>query len=511
MIGYLLSRLSGIRVQLALFYTLAFAVLLVATGAVFYNYLETDLEAGVDDALQLRAQQLAADIEISKDAVMIHCVGADCPDFEGDERIAPTLPIDVNYGMVVRLLDAHGSTLGETKSFRSLSVPIESVVQPLQFQPWQATIRDSSGQEVRLYSRLILSAGRPVAIIQVGQSLAQLHALLHHLVEALFIAGGLVLLLCAVGSYWLAARTFAPFQRLSETTRRIKAGDLHQRVQVPTSRDEVQYLAETLNDMLQTLDLAFTRQRRFLADASHELRTPVTVIRNKADIALLGTPTLPGTVAVLHEIRTETDRLSHLLSDLLALARGDEGQARFEHEVVQLDQVVEAVASTAETLAAEQNVHLEVQTSEPVTLVGDEARLIQVVLNLVDNALRYTNPGGHVRVQVSQTRNQTPNMALLRVEDDGVGIASEHLPHIFERFYRADPSRRRTDGGSSTGLGLAIVDWVVRMHGGTISVESHPGKGSCFTVTLPLSAPTTPDVEPPPVHVYQSRSPASTA
>ncbi|HTK08221.1 MAG TPA: HAMP domain-containing sensor histidine kinase [Ktedonobacteraceae bacterium] len=491
----------GIRMQLALCYTLAFAVLLVSTGAVFYNYLETSLEAGVDDALQLRAQQLAADIEISKDAVMIHCVGADCPDFEGREKFTPLLPVDVNYGMLVRLLDAHGKTLGETNGFRSLRVPEESVSQPLQYQPWQGTILDHSGEEVRLYSRLIMNQGQPIAVIQVGQSLAQLHSLLHNLVGALLITGSLVLLLCAFGSYWLAARSFAPFQRLSETTRRIKAGDLHQRVHVPASRDEVQYLAETLNDMLQALDLAFTRQRRFVADASHELRTPVSVIRNKADIALLGTPTLQGTIAVLHEIRTETDRLSHLLSDLLALARGDEGQARFEHEVVRLDQVVEAVASTAETLAAEQDIHLEVQTCEQVTLIGDEARLIQVVLNLVDNALRYTNPGGNVWVQVTQTST----VAQLRVEDNGIGIAPEHLSHIFERFYRADSSRRLT-GGSSTGLGLAIVDWVVRMHGGSISVESQLEKGSCFTVTLPLSRPVAPEAES-----HQHKQPSSTS
>jgi heavy metal sensor kinase len=480
----------GIRMQLALYYTLAFAILLVSTGAVFYNYLETSLESGVDDALQLRAQQLASDIEISQDAVMIQCVGANCPEFKGQEPVLS--PADVNYGMLVRLLDAKGQTLGETNDFHLLNIPQESITQPLHFHPWQGTILDSSGEEVRLYCRLIINQGEPIAVIQVGESLAQLHTLLHSLIAALLITGGLVLLLCAIGSYWLAAQAFAPFQRLSETTRKIKTGDLHQRVQVPASQDEVQYLAETLNEMLAALELAFQRQRRFVADASHELRTPVSVIRNKVDIALLGTPTLPTTMAVLQEIRAETDRFSHLLSDLLALARGDEGKARFERETVRLDQVVEMVASTAETLASEKQIQLELLLSEPVTLIGDEARLIQVVLNLVDNALRYTNPGGKVTVQVSQTETS----ALLSVEDTGIGIAQEHLPHIFERFYRADPSRRLT-GGSSTGLGLAIVDWVVRAQGGSVAVESRVGKGSRFTVTLPLSLPMTLTNEPP--------------
>jgi heavy metal sensor kinase len=308
--------------------------------------------------------------------------------------------------------------------------------------------------------------------------------LLHQLVAALLVVGSLVLACCAAGSYWLAARSFAPMQRLAETARKIKAGDLHQRVPVPPARDEVQYLAVTLNAMLDSLDHAFARQRRFVADASHELRTPVAVIRNKAGIALLETPQLDETVTALSEIRTETERLTLLLTDLLTLARGDEGQARFEREVVQLDRLVETVAATTEVLADERRIALTVQTPHPVTVVGDEARLIQVAMNLLDNAIRYTHPGGQVWVLVEQTDEE----ARLMVRDTGIGMAPEHLPHIFERFYRADPTRRRT-GGSSSGLGLSIVEWIVRAHGGSIDVESQVGRGSCFTVTLPLLLP----------------------
>jgi signal transduction histidine kinase len=249
-------------------------------------------------------------------------------------------------------------------------------------------------------------------------------------------------------------------------------------------RDEVQYLAVTLNEMLDSLDQSFSRQRRFVADASHELRTPVAVIRNKAAVALLRPRSQDDYCTVLHSIHAETERLSHLISDLLALARGDEGQARFERETVCLDRLVESVAANADGLAQERRIHLSVQVSQPVLLIGDEARLIQVIMNLLDNAIRYTNPGGQVQVSLQATASQ----AQLVVRDTGVGIAPEHLPHLFERFYRADQARTRT-GGSGTGLGLSIVDWIVRMHDGSVSVRSQIGRGSSFTVTLPLLPP----------------------
>jgi heavy metal sensor kinase len=391
--------------------------------------------------------------------------------------------VDVNYGAFVRLLDIHGTRLTETPAFRALRVPAASVTQPLQGIPWQGTIQSTSDQEVRLYSRTLTNKGKPVAVIQVGESLSNLHTLLHQLVAALLVVGFLVLASCAAGSYWLAARSFAPIQRLAETARKIKAEDLHQRVPVPPVRDEVQYLAMTLNSMLDSLDQAFSRQRQFVADASHELRTPVAVIRNKAGVALLEPPRLDETVTALQEIRTETERLTFLLTDLLTLARGDEGRARFGREVVQLDRLVETVAATTEVLADERRIQLALRIPHPVTVVGDEARLIQVVMNLLDNAIRYTNPGGRVWVSVEQTDDS----ARLIVRDTGSGIAPEHLPHIFERFYRADPTRRRT-GGSSSGLGLSIVEWIARTHGGSVEVESQVGQGSCFTVTLPLTS-----------------------
>jgi len=290
-----------------------------------------------------------------------------------------------------------------------------------------------------------------------------------------------ILLIGALGSYWLASQAFAPIHHLTSTARQIKAGDLSQRVPVPKARDEVYNLAVTLNEMIERLEASFLRQQRFVADASHELRTPIAAIRSKTDVTLMQPTSAQEYVSVLQSINGEAERLSHLISDLLALARADEGQAPLERETIQLDLLAQAVAANAEFLAQERNIHMVLQLSEPVTILGDEARLIQAIMNLLDNALVYTPRGGYVLLRVEGDQKN----ARVIVRDTGEGIPAQHLPHIFERFYRCDPARKRREGGSS-GLGLTIVDWVVRVHGGTIDVVSKVGYGSTFTVTIPV-------------------------
>jgi two-component system OmpR family sensor kinase len=277
---------------------------------------------------------------------------------------------------------------------------------------------------------------------------------------------------------------FAPINRLTSIARRIEAGDLHERVPVPRSKDEVQGLALTFNEMIERLEKAFTRQRRFVADASHELRTPVAAIRSMTDVVLAQSGPVESEeyVSVLRDVNAEADRLGHLISDLLALARTDENQLLLERELVRLDLLVADVAATTEPLAAERGITIEVLAQQPVTVLGDEVRLIQVIMNLIDNANAYTNAGGKVTLEVVVKYNN----AYLMVRDTGIGIAKEHLDHIFERFYRVDPARSRAAGG--TGLGLAITEWIVRAHGGRITVESEVGQGTTFTIVLPIAA-----------------------
>ena len=477
----------GVRLQLTLWYLLVFAFLLLISDVIFYEQLRSSLSSNVNAALQLHAQQIAVGVSNDNGQVSIQNVTGDIPGVDSGPNVNASQQTDtqntaIEFGSIVRILDAHGKTLRITPAFHMLLVPKVSVTQALSGTPWQGTVTTPDGQQVRLYSIALTDNNTPYAIIQVGESLAQFNATLRNVLIEFLLIVPFVLLLGALGSYWLAGRAFIPVDRLTRTAQQIKAGDLHQRVPVPRSRDEIQRLAITLNEMIEHLEQTFTRQRRFVADASHELRTPVAAIRSMTDLAQLQHLSANEYNTVLQDINAESERLGRLISDLLALARADEGQTRLECSPVRLDLLVQAVVANAEPLALEHSVSIQVSTPQEVIVMGDEARLIQAVMNLLDNAIIYTNPDGQVTLSVEIKRQ----WAYLRVQDTGIGIAPEHVPHLFERFYRVDQARVRTEGNSS-GLGLAIVDWVIHAHGGTISVESQEGKGSTFTVALPLT------------------------
>lgn len=477
----------GVRLQLTLWYLLVFALLLLVSDVIFYEQLRSSLSSNINASLELRAQQIAVGISNDNGQVNIQDTTADVPGTDNGPNVntpqqTDTKNTDIEFGSIVRILDAHGKTLRVTPTFSRLVVPEVSITQALHGTPWQGTVTTLKGQQVRLYSTALTDNNTPYAVIQVGESLAQLNITLRNVLLEFLLIVPIVLLFGTLGSYWLAGRAFIPVDRLTRTAQKIKAGDLHQRVPVPRSRDEIQRLAITLNEMIERLEQTFTRQRRFVADASHELRTPVAAIRSMTDLAQLHHLSTKEYNSILQDINAESERLGRLISDLLALARADEGQAHLDCSPVRLDLLVQAVVANAETLAHEHDVSIHVSTPQEVIAMGDEARLIQAVMNLLDNAIVYTNPGGQVTLSVEVKQHR----AYISVQDTGIGIAPEHIPHLFERFYRVDAARTRTEGNSS-GLGLAIVDWVIHAHDGSVSVESQEGHGSTFTVTLPLA------------------------
>lgn len=286
------------------------------------------------------------------------------------------------------------------------------------------------------------------------------------------------LLIALVGGWVVASRALSPVEELRRTAQSITATDLSRRIGMHRD-DELGRLAHTLDDMIDRIDSAFKEQRQLTADVSHELRTPLSVIRAQTSLALRRNRRPEEYAAVLASIQEETERMSKIVEDLLLLARADAGQEAIEHDPVRLDVIARWAADQMQNMARASQIDLELSL-KPVMIEGDADRLRQLGLNLVHNAVKYTDSGGRVKVSVG-VQGTT---GLLQVSDSGQGIEEQSLPHIFQRFYMADRSRSRETGGS--GLGLAIAHWIVEAHGGTIRVQSKRGVGSTFEVRIPL-------------------------
>jgi signal transduction histidine kinase len=288
---------------------------------------------------------------------------------------------------------------------------------------------------------------------------------------------------------WIASHALGAVDQIITEVREITDGrSLHRRLAEPVVKDELGRLAETLNQMMTRLERSFAALRRFTADASHELKTPLTVLRAGVE-RVITTPNLPqDTLATLEETLQEIKRMTELVDALLTLARADEGIAPLHREPVDLRGILAEVQETGELLAEEAGVTMEVATpAEPMIVSADASRIRQLILNLLTNAVKYTPAGGSVRMQLGAGNGRVT----LSVADTGIGIAAGDLPHIFDRFWRADSARTRTGERPGVGLGLAICKWIAEAHGGQIDVVSRPGRGTTFTVTLPRETPAT--------------------
>lgn len=334
--------------------------------------------------------------------------------------------------------------------------------------------------EYRIVTRSASGPDGPL-VVQVARSLDGVDRELVEVLSALAIAGCAAMILTAGGAYLLSRRVLAPVDRMTAAANEIDARQIGRRLDVVDRDDELGRLGLTLNHMLDRLELSFQEMQRFTADASHELRTPISVIRAEAEIAL-GKPLPEGDKQeLLGSILEECQRLTWITDQLLALCREDAGVTQINCEPVDLSQLAHDVAETMRPLAEAKDQKLSASGNGHLLVRGDPVRLRHVVYNLVDNAIKYTPAGGAVTLSVTGAERQVR----LVVEDTGVGISSEHLPRVFERFYRVDKSRSRAAGGA--GLGLSIVQSIVSAHGGTVELASSPGAGTHCTVTMPVA------------------------
>ncbi len=313
----------------------------------------------------------------------------------------------------------------------------------------------------------------------VGRSIAPELSEMRAFAFSLAAGGGALLVIGLVGGWVLASRAMRPIGAISATASRIAGGDLSQRIPAAQTEDELADLASVLNSTFERLEESFQRQARFTADASHELRTPVTVMLSQLQMSLARERSAAEYRETLLACQRAAQRMRKLAESLLALTRLEAGEEKIRHDRFELSQVAEESVELVRARADERGVALRCDL-DPAECTGDADRVAQVVTNLLDNAIRYTPKGGEVRVATARNGRG----AKLIVSDNGEGIPAEALPHVFERFYRADKARAITNGGGA-GLGLAICQAIVQAHGGSIGVKSELGQGSEFTVTLP--------------------------
>ncbi len=323
--------------------------------------------------------------------------------------------------------------------------------------------------------------GKPATTTAIGTPSQQ------ELLGAIVIIAPLILALSIVGASLIAANVFAPMQQLASDLEAITDGrSLHRRLPVDERGTEVARLTVTLNAMLGRLENYFGALRRFTADASHELKTPLAVLRADVERAMSASTAPSERLVALEEALHETTRMADLVDQLLTLARADEGRFDVHREPVPLAPLVRDVFETAVILGEAAGLYVAMPACEEGTVMGDRTRLRQLFLNLVTNAIKYTPRGGEVEVSL----RRAGDVATLSVRDTGIGIAAADLPYIFDRFWRADRVRSRSSERGGFGLGLAISQWIAQAHGGTLTASSRLTRGSVFTVTLPL-APTT--------------------
>jgi heavy metal sensor kinase len=329
---------------------------------------------------------------------------------------------------------------------------------------------------------LSMPIGRPTRLIlQVGKveaDVPRLRALLLTTLAAALILG---LPVAAIGGWWLAGRALAPVQAMTDTANRIEAENLAERLPLPPRNDELGKLAHTFNQLLDRLQEAFQRERRFTADISHDLRTPLALMKSSIGVALNRPRSSTELQGTLVEIDGQVDRLSGILDAALTLSRADSSQLGEHFAPLNLSELLVDLAETSMPFAEEeQNQTVACDIAPDLWVKGDRDYLTRLFLNLLDNAMQYTPPGGTIRLTAARHGEQIATV----IEDDGPGIAPEDLSHIFDRFYRADKART---GGSRehAGLGLSIAQAIAHAHGGEVTVESKPGQGSKFTVWLP--------------------------
>lgn len=452
-----------LRLRLTLWYTVCLALILVAFIVFLYYRVQSSLVIQVDAALALAADQALLNVSVADGQLDFQSAGIDPDALRG-----------LSDDFTISLFTLGGAVLNTFTTQDQLPI---FPAQPFGFQtiPFQ-------DDTWRVYSQQV-SVGGQSGRLQVAQELDRIDQALASLRGQALLGLPLALLLAGLGGYFLADRALRPIDRVTQTAQAVSASDLSRRIGYQGPADEVGRLARTFDTMLDRLEAAFARERRFTDDAAHELRTPLTALKGRIGVTLGQSRRPADYQETLREMEEQVDRLIRLSNDLLFMARLDGGELRRTLTNIELADFMGAVVDQMQPLAAAKSVTLVAELPAGLTLRGDMDLLIRLYLNLLDNAIKFTPPGGQVTVRGEQQDEQI----VVSVHDTGPGIPAEHLPHLFERFYRVEDGRARdrANGQGGAGLGLAIAYEIARFHGGVLTVQSEPGRGTTIAARLP--------------------------
>lgn len=456
----------SIRLRLTLYFVGAMALVIVAIFSLIYFGLEPRLLAAVDATLidaAARSVESASDRSGDDDARQIRLL-----------TIAPA-----------RLMTLKGEVLAKDANFPAgIALSTEMLAAATSGQRRIETLQ--IGQTwYRLLTTGIIANGESAAMIQVARTLENERGVLQDLRQLLSVAIPTALALAGLGGWLLAGSALAPSERVRRKVDGIiQSGDLSRRVSADLPKDEIGRLAHTFDRLLERTEQSMRRERQFASDASHELRSPLTVLKGEISVALSRARSAEEYRDALAQLELSVDEMSVIVEDLLTLTRASAQDAGARNEIVDVAALVTVVTERLGGIAEARRIHLNGPPAEggPARVHGDRVRLQRVITNLIDNALRYTPEGGTIEARVSAERAEVR----VEVQDTGIGIAPEHIDRVFDRFFRADAARDRESGG--TGLGLAIAKAIVESHGGTLCVTSQLGRGTCFTIRLPAAA-----------------------
>jgi len=467
--------LGNIRFKLIIWYIFILGIILTAFSTFLYLTLSRSLYRGIDVKIKSIGEVIASSSTNPYSQYSFSNIDRMLEDSFGLKPVTK----------FIQVLDESGRIGRKSQNLQHFQLPISirALKNASQGKITFETTKALGKYPLRMVTVPVIRGRHIINIVQVATSLEQVGEALKTLLLILWITVPSALVVASLGGLFLANKALKPVDEITKTARMITSKRLDQRIKLRKTKDEIGRLAETFNDMISRLGQSFKQIRQFSADASHELRTPLTILKGEMEVGLRRRRRPEEYRKILNSNLEEVNHMTQIVDDLLFLSKADMGEVHLQKHPINLTKLVSEVGAQAKMIAMAKDIKVHISKDSDVPVIGDRLRLRELLLNLVDNAVKYTPEGGEMMISLERDDDRVK----LRVMDNGIGIPTEDQPHIFDRFFRVDKARSREAGGS--GLGLSICKWIVEAHGGEISVESEVTKGSLFTVTLPLAPP----------------------